>query len=109
MLYVSFSSAVCPVKAAVWIPGIERGVLFYEETVWYLRGDPQVQGGFVIESRNGTGFPGLPLALVKAAFILTEQVVIIAGQLYTRFMLCSSKILKPLRSGENKENVLDIA
>ena len=78
-----FVSATCPVKAAVWIPGIERGVLMYEETVWYLSLDLQAPGGLAIESRNGTGFPDLPLEIVKAAFVIDGYVVIIAGELNT--------------------------
>ena len=74
-------SAACPVNAAVWVEGLGRGVLFYENTVWHLRRG--LQGDLMIESRNGTGFPGVDLALIKAAFVLQEFVVVIAGELNT--------------------------
>ena len=81
-MFVSFISAACPVKAALYVTTIgvnrvNRAVLIYDDAVWYLN----LHGvGLFIERQNDTFFHLLPREKLQAAFIMNNDMFFVFGE-----------------------------
>ena len=77
-----FLAAVCPVLAAVWLPGLNHGLLIYDQAVWFLT-QGQEEWSFLVERTNDTIFQNLigkAGTVVKAAFAIDTYLFTVVGK-----------------------------
>ena len=83
-MFVSFISAACPLKAALYVKtigvnrvSVNRAVLIYEDAVWYLL----LSGSaLTLERQNDTFFHLLPREKLQAAFIMNNDMFFVFGE-----------------------------